>query len=149
MLRSIHRNLNLARKTPSVFVWVVCKPTNKAGTFTVSSQGKKEREIHPSDGAFVLRNARFDINLNAAHKINSGANREVCAYPRGDIDYNPGTRPESARRITINMIQAGKADKITRGVGRGEKCFVYADTHTPCPTSNLTLFADSTGMYII
>ena len=90
MMRSIHRNLNAARKTPSVFVWVVCLPKNKAGTFTVSNQGKKEREVHPSDGAFILRNARFDINLNTAHKINGGANREVCAYPRGDIDYNPG-----------------------------------------------------------
>ena len=49
----------------------------------------------------------------------------------------------------LGVIQAGKADKITKGVGRGEAAFVYADTHTPCPTSNLTIYADSTGMFII
>ena len=148
-MRSIHRNLNLARKTPRVFVWVVSTPTNKAGTFTPGGKGKKEREIHPTDGAFMLLNARLDVSETVAAKINSGANREVGAYARGDISYNAGTRPANARRITINMIQAGKADKITRGVGRGEAVFVYADTHTPCPVSGLTIYADSTGMYLV
>ena len=149
MKRSIHRKLTAARKTPDIFVWVACTPTNKAGTFTPGSKGKKEREIHPSDGAFMLRNARLDINLNKAEKINAGSNRDVCAYPRGDISYDVGARPAHARRITINLIQAGKADKMTKGIGRGEKCFVYADTKTPCPTSGLTIYADSTGAYII
>lgn len=149
MKRSIHRNLNAARKRPDVFVWVACTSTNKAGTFTAGSKGKKEREIHPSDGAFMLRNARLDVSAKGAAKINGGANREVCAYARGDISYDAGVRPAHARRITINMIQAGKPDKITRGIGRGEARFVYADTHTPCPTSGLTLYADSTGMYLI
>ena len=149
MKRSIHRNLNAARKRPDVFVWVACTSTNKAGTFTPGSKGKKEREIHPKDGAFMLRNARLDVSAKAAAKINGGANREVCAYARGDISYDAGTRPENARRITINMIKAGKPDKITKGIGRGEACFVYADTRTPCPDSGLTIYADSTGMYLI
>lgn len=149
MKRSIHRNLNAARKRPDIFVWVACTPTNKAGTFTPGSKGKKEREIHPNDGAFMLLNARLDVSAKAAAKINGGANREVCAYARGDISYDAGARPENARRITINMIQAGKADKITGGIGRGEACFVYADTRTPCPDSGLTIYADSTGMYIV
>tara|TARA_R100001244_G_C5105120_1_gene119775 strand:- start:10 stop:459 length:450 start_codon:yes stop_codon:yes gene_type:complete len=149
MKRSFHRNLNAAKKDPTVFVWTVTMPTNKAGTFTAGSAGKKEREIHPSDGAFMLLNARFDINLNKAEKINAGENRDVCAYPRGDISYDVGARPAHARRVTINLIQAGKADKMTRGIGRGEKCFVYADTKTPCPTSGLTIYADSTGAYIV
>tara|TARA_R110000751_G_scaffold66076_1_gene134998 strand:+ start:362 stop:757 length:396 start_codon:yes stop_codon:yes gene_type:complete len=131
-------------------VWVVSTPTNKAGTFTPGGKGKKEREIHPTDGAFMLLNARLDVSETVAAKINGGANREVGAYARGDISYEPfSARPAHARRITINMIQAGKADKITHGVGRGEAAFVYADTHTPCPTSNLTIYADSTGMFII
>jgi len=150
MKRSIHRNLNAARKRPDVFVWVACTSTNKAGTFTPGSKGKKEREIHPSDGAFMLRNARLDVSVKVAAKINGGANREVGAYARGDISYEPfSARPAHARRITINMIQAGKADKITKGIGRGEACFVYADTHTPCPDSGLTIYADSTGMYLV
>lgn len=149
MKRSIHRNLNAARKRPDIFVWVACTPTNKAGAFTPGSKGKKEREIHPNDGAFMLLNARLDVSAKAAAKINGGANREVCAYARGDISYDAGARPENARRITINMIQAGKADKITGGIGRGEACFVYADTRTPCPDSGLTIYADSTGMYIV
>tara|TARA_R110002020_G_scaffold316785_1_gene532145 strand:- start:434 stop:901 length:468 start_codon:yes stop_codon:yes gene_type:complete len=147
--RSIHRNLNAARKRPDVFVWVACTSTNKAGTFTAGSKGKKEREIHPSDGAFMLLNARLDVSVKVAAKINGGANREVGAYARGDISYDAGARPANARRITINMIKAGKADKITRGIGRGEARFVYADTHTPCPDSGLTIYADSTGMYLV
>lgn len=149
MKRSIHRNLNAARKRPDIFVWVACTPTNKAGTFTPGSKGKKEREIHPNDGAFMLLNARLDVSAKAAAKINGGANREVCAYARGDISYDAGARPENARRITINMIKAGKADKITGGIGRGEACFVFADTREPCPTSGLTIYADSTGMYLV
>ena len=97
-MNGLHRNLNAARKRPDIFIWVVCEPKNAAGTFTVSSAGRKVREIHPADGAVILR---------------------------------------------------GQVDKITRGVGRGESCFVYADTHTPCPISGLTIYADSTGMYII
>ena len=149
MKRSIHRNLNAARKRPDVFVWVACTPTNKAGTFTPGSKGKKEREIHPSDGAFMLRNARLDVSAKTAAKINGGANREVCAYARGDISYDAPARPAHARRITINMIQAGKPDKITKGIGRGEAHFVYADTRTPCPHSGLTIYADATGMYLV
>ena len=150
MKRSIHRNLNAARKRPDIFVWVACTSTNKAGTFTAGSKGKKEREIHPADGAFMLLNARLDVSVKVAAKINGGANREVGAYARGDISYEPfSARPAHARRITINMIQAGKADKITKGIGRGEARFVYADTHTPCPDSGLTIYADSTGMYLV
>ncbi len=149
MKRSIHRNLNAARKRPDVFVWVACTSTNKAGTFTPGSKGKKEREIHPADGAFRLRNARLEVSATTAAKINGGANREVFAYARGDISYDAPARPENARRITINMIQAGKPDKITKGIGRGEARFVYADTRTPCPDSGLTIYADSTGMYLI
>ena len=149
MKRSIHRNLNAARKRPDVFVWVACTSTNKAGTFTPGNKGKKEREIHPSDGAFMLRNARLDVSAKTAAKINGVDIREVCAYARGEISYDAGARPAHARRITINMIQAGKADKITKGIGRGEARFVYADTHTTCPDSGLTIYADSTGMYLV
>ena len=148
-MNGLHRNLNAARKRPDIFIWVVCEPKNAAGTFTVSAAGRKVREIHPTDGAVILRGAWLDVSASTPARINGGANREVGAYARGHIEYAAGARPAGARRITINMIRAGQVDKITRGVGRGESCFVYADTHTPCPISGLTIYADSTGMFII
>ena len=146
MLKSIHRNLNLARKNPRKFVWIASAPTNKAGTFTASSKGKKESEVH--EGAFILKNAWLDVSEAGAARIRE-KNREVCAFARGDFEMTSKKLPKKARRITINMLAKGKADKMTGGIGQGETCFVYADTREPCPKSGLTIYANQEGMFII
>ena len=150
MLQSIHRNLNLAKKNPSKFVWVRCNPTNKAGTFTPSNKGKKADEIH--DRPFVLLDFELQVNIAAASKINGGEYRSVCAYARGHVNFKFGPIEQGKlenKRITINMIKEGKTDKLTGGSGRGELCFVWAHNHKPCPTEGKLIYADSTGMYII
>ena len=149
-MKSIHRNLNLARKNPKQFVWILCKPTNKKGTFTQNTKGKKVNEIY--DRAFMIYDFKLQVNINAAKKINNGGHRNVCAYARGNVCFDSGKAYShdamQKQRITINMIQKGKADKITGGVGRGELCFVWAHNHEPCPTKGKAIYADSTGMYI-
>ena len=156
MLQSIHRNLNLARKNPRQFVWILSNPTNKAGTFTPGTKGKKVDEIF--DRAFVINDFELQVNTNTAKKINNGGHRDVCAYARGDVSFKYARHNPSEmfnhdaiqkQRITINMIQKGKADKITGGVGRGELCFVWAHNHKPCLTKGKLIYADSTGMYIL
>tara|TARA_R100001163_G_scaffold1127_1_gene1669 strand:+ start:756 stop:1211 length:456 start_codon:yes stop_codon:yes gene_type:complete len=143
---SCHRNLNLAKRNPRKFVWILGKSPNKNGDFAPTTKPKKIAEVH--DGAFMLKNAVLHVNMTGARKINNGAHREVCAYARGVLVPNVSPRTDG-RRITINMIQRGKADKITGGIGQGESQFVFADTREPCPTSDLTIYADSTGMYLV
>ena len=167
-IQSIHRNLNLAKKTPRVFVYVLSNPTNKAGTFTPGTKGKKAAEIFPEDGAVLISDFELQVNVTTARKINAGATRDVCAAARGEVetgfevhpDYYGPLVPITAEgknkgslvpnnAITINMIQKGKEDKITRGVGQGEEEFVWAHNRKPCPTSGALIYADHTGMYIV
>tara|TARA_R110001583_G_scaffold7573_3_gene37439 strand:+ start:2798 stop:3250 length:453 start_codon:yes stop_codon:yes gene_type:complete len=143
---SLHRNLHHAKGNPLRFAWIVSLPTNKAGTFSASSKGKKAAEIH--DGAVILKNAWFDVSEAGAARIRD-KNREVCAFARGDFEVTSKRLPKNARRVTINMLAKGKADKMTGGIGQGETCFVYADTREPCPKSGLTIYANQEGMFII
>ena len=67
---SCHRNLNLAKRNPRKFVWILGKSPNKNGDFAPTTKPKKIAEVH--DGAFMLKNAVLHVNMTGARKINSG-----------------------------------------------------------------------------
>ncbi len=128
---NLFRNLNLARREPSVFAWSLWQGSER-------SPGKL---LQHASGAVVLRDVQTCYSASAIAKMqhptkyrkkDGSIRRTVFAWLRG---------------VPCEGAHLMKGRKLTLNPCSGEWSFVYADTRKPCPTRFDYIIADSTGCY--